>query len=56
MKESNLSHAVIVLAVLVSASVLDALGKIDTSTLSTVYGAAIGYASGLTVGRRDARL
>jgi hypothetical protein len=43
------SHTVVVLVVVVAATVLDAIGRLDSTTLSTVYGAALGYASGLTV-------
>lgn len=43
------SHTVVVLVVVIAATVLDAIGKLDSTTLSTVYGAALGYASGLTV-------
>lgn len=46
------THAVVVLVVVVSASILGFTGKVDATTLSTVYGAAIGYASGLSVGKR----
>lgn len=49
----NFTHAVVVLTIVIAASILDALGKLDSTTLSTVYGAAIGYASGLTVGRGE---
>jgi hypothetical protein len=52
---ASFAHAVVVLTIIISASILSALGKVDSPTLSTVYGAAIGYASGLTVGRRDPR-
>jgi hypothetical protein len=50
---ADVGHILIVLAVVVAASILADAGKLDHASLSTVYGAAIGYASGLTVGRRN---
>lgn len=46
---ATFSHTVVVLVVVIAATVLDAIGRLDATTLSTVYGAALGYASGLTV-------
>lgn len=44
-------HALIVMTVLISASLLRVANELDTPTLSTVYGAALGYATGLTMKR-----
>lgn len=52
-KTETYTHAVIVLFVLASATALRAAGDLDTATISTVYGAALGYATGLTVRRRN---
>lgn len=50
---TTFSHMVVVLTVVIAASILVAMGKLDSSNIATVYGAAIGYAGGLTVGRRS---
>lgn len=44
-------HTLIVLTVLISATALRVAHDLDTPTLSTVYGAALGYATGLTMKR-----
>jgi hypothetical protein len=49
---STFTHAIVVLTVVLGASILRGLHDLDSTTLSTVYGAALGYASGLTMGRR----
>jgi hypothetical protein len=45
---------VVVLTVVMSATILRGFHDLDTPTLSTVYGAAMGYATGLTVGKARA--
>lgn len=40
-------HVAVILLVLASASVLRVVHDLDTATLSTVYGASLGYATGL---------
>lgn len=50
---STYMHAVVVLVVVLCATALRAAGELDVATLSTVYGAALGYATGLTVGRKQ---
>lgn len=49
---STFTHAIVVLTVVIASTVLRGLHDLDSTTLSTVYGAALGYASGLTMGRR----
>jgi hypothetical protein len=44
---ASVSHLIVVIGVLISASILRAIHDIDSATISTVYGAALGYASGL---------
>lgn len=46
---SSVLHAVVIILVLVSATWLRVRNQLDTATISTVYGAIIGYATGLTV-------
>lgn len=46
-KRESVTHAVVVLAVLGSATILRAQHMIDDQTVSTVYGAVIGFASGI---------
>lgn len=48
-KTESFTHAIIVLFVLASATALRAANDLDTATLSTVYGAALGFATGLTI-------
>lgn len=46
-------HGAVVILVVTCATVLRVTHNLDTTTLGTVFGAALGYASGLTqVGRR----
>lgn len=45
----NFLHAIVVVLVLISATVLRIRNELDTATISTVYGAILGYATGLTV-------
>lgn len=42
-------HAFVVLVIVLSATILRGLNDLDTQTLSTVYGAGLGFASGLAV-------
>lgn len=49
----TLVHAGVVLFVLGSATALRVGGQLDTATISTVYGAALGYATGLTARGRS---
>lgn len=55
---STLVHALLALAVVISATVLRALDAIDTQTVSYVYASAIGFAAGRSgtrpVGSSDA--
>lgn len=44
-------HGAVIMAVLVSATILRVRNELDTATISTVYGAIIGYATGLTTHR-----
>jgi hypothetical protein len=46
-------HALIVMTILLSATALRVAHDLDTQTISTVYGAALGYATGLTISRRS---
>lgn len=50
---ASVGHIFVVVVVVIAASILADAGKLDHASLSTVYGAAIGFASGLTVGRRQ---
>lgn len=52
-KAGGIPHLIVVLVVVISASVLRARSEIDTATISTVYGAALGYASALTLNRKN---
>lgn len=52
-KLATLSHLIVVVLVVVCATILRFTGKLDTPTLGTVYGAAMGYATGL-IARRSA--
>lgn len=45
---ANFSHTLVVVLVVVAATVLRAYGDLDTPTISTVFGAALGFASGLS--------
>lgn len=45
---ASFSHTLVVVLVVVAATVLRAYGDLDTPTISTVYGAALGFASGLS--------
>lgn len=47
---ASFSHTIVVVLVVVAASVLATLGHLNDATLGTVYGGALGYASGLSVG------
>lgn len=44
-------HGVIVLIVILSATMLRVTHNLDVATISTVYGAALGYATGLTASK-----
>lgn len=46
---NSILHAVVIILVLISATWLRVRNQLDTATISTVYGAIIGYATGLTV-------
>lgn len=46
-------HGFIILAVLASATALRLHADLDTATVSTVYGAVIGYAGGLSMKQRN---
>jgi hypothetical protein len=50
-KLATLSHLIVVMAVILGATILRSLHELDTPTLGTVYGAAMGYATGLTAQR-----
>lgn len=50
---SGFTHAVVVLTIIIAATILTAIHRLDSTTLSTVYGAGMGYATGLTVGRKS---
>lgn len=46
-------HAIVVLVIVMCATVLRGLNDLDVQTLSTVYGAGLGFASGLAIGNRN---
>lgn len=43
------SHTIVVVLIVIAATVLRGLHDLDTATLSTVYGAALGFAAGQTM-------
>lgn len=45
---ASFSHTLVVVLVVVAATTLRAFNDLDTPTISTVYGAALGFASGLS--------
>lgn len=47
-RSESLHRLLVVLVVLASATALRVANDLDTATISTVYGAALGYATGLT--------
>jgi hypothetical protein len=48
---ATIAHLVVVMTILIAASILRALHELDTPTVGTVFGAAMGYATGLTAQR-----
>jgi hypothetical protein len=52
-KTASIAHLVVVMTVLVLATALRLEHELDTPTIGTVFGAAMGYASGLTAQRNN---
>lgn len=52
-EKSTPVHALVVLVIVLSATILRGLHDLDTQTLSTVYGAGLGFAGGLAIGKSN---